>query len=119
MHPHCYIMTNKRNGTLYIGVTSDLVRRVSEHQRGLTGGFTQQYGAHQLIWFEEHPTMESAIAKEKQMKKWNRAWKVRLIESVNPNWDDLSASIGAFSSQSAQPRNLDSRLRGNDEAGVL
>ncbi|HVO00929.1 MAG TPA: GIY-YIG nuclease family protein [Candidatus Cybelea sp.] len=83
-----YIMTNRKNGTLYIGVTSKLAQRVYEHQRGIFGGFTQQYGLDRLVYVEEHPTMPLAIEREKRLKKWHRAWKVRLIHRDNPEWDD-------------------------------
>ena len=80
-------------GTLYIGVTNNLVRRVYEHKSGLAEGFTKKYAVKALVYFEVHTDIEAAIAREKQIKKWNRAWKVRLIEERNPNWDDLYNSI--------------------------
>ena len=91
--PAVYIMASRRNGTLYVGVTSDLVKRGWEHQRGVVDGFTKRYGVHLLVYFERLDTMEAAIAREKQIKKWRREWKLRLIESVNPGWDDLWPTI--------------------------
>ena len=82
-------MASKRNGTLYIGVTSDLVKRVWEHKNNVVEGFTKRYGVHQLVWYELHENMESAIKREKQLKEWNRQWKLELIEDTNPNWQDL------------------------------
>jgi putative endonuclease len=91
--PCVYILANTRNGTLYTGVTSDLVKRVWEHQHNLIEGFTQRYGVHTLVTFEAHDTMEEAIRREKQIKKWNRAWKIALIEQHNPKWGDLWLTI--------------------------
>ena len=88
-----YILANKRNGTLYIGVTSDLVKRIWEHKNNLVDGFTKKYGVHLLVYYELHDDMEGAIVREKRLKKWERAWKLRLIEEKNPNWDDLYTSI--------------------------
>ncbi len=88
-NPSVYILTNNPKGTLYIGVTSNLVQRVWQHKNNLVAGFTKQYGLHRLVWYEAHETMESAITREKALKKWNRAWKIELIEKVNPNWTDL------------------------------
>ena len=87
--PCVYILASKRNGTLYIGVTSDLVRRVWEHKNDLARGFTKEHGVHTLVWYEVHPTMDSAITREKRLKNWKREWKLDLIEGVNPMWDDL------------------------------
>jgi putative endonuclease len=84
-----YIMTNRRNGTLYIGVTSDIGRRAFEHRTGAIDGFTRQYGLKRLVYVETHHTMPLAIEREKRMKTWNRAWKVRLINKDNPEWEDL------------------------------
>ncbi len=91
--PCVYILASKRNGTLYIGVTSELAKRVWEHREGLVQGFTQEHGVHLLVWYEQHQTMESAITREKQLKKWNRMWKVREIEALNPEWLDLYEQI--------------------------
>lgn len=87
--PTVYILASKRNGTLYIGVTSDLVKRIWEHKNQLVEGFTKKYHVHQLVYFEQHQDMLSAITREKQLKKWNRAWKIALIEEENPDWRDL------------------------------
>ena len=91
--PVVYILARKRNGTLYIGVTSDLVQRVWQHKNDMVEGFTEKYGVHLLVYYEQHGDMESAIIREKHLKKWNRAWKLRLIEEKNPNWEDLYESI--------------------------
>ena len=87
--PCVYLLASRRNGTLYIGVTSDLVKRVWQHKNDLVEGFTKQYGVHMLVWYEPHETMESAIRREKSIKKWNRKWKLDLIEQSNPQWQDL------------------------------
>ena len=92
--PTVYLLASKRNGTLYVGVTSDLVGRVHQHRIGLIPGFTREYGVKQLVWFEQHATMGSAITREKRIKKWNRAWKLQLIETSNPNWLDLAEDLG-------------------------
>jgi len=84
------IMASKRNGTLYIGVTSNLVQRIDQHKRKIADGFTKQYSVEKLVWYEHHDTIESAILREKQMKKWKRLWKLREIEELNPAWKDLS-----------------------------
>jgi putative endonuclease len=91
--PAVYIMASKRNGTLYIGVTSNLAKRVWEHRSDLMKGFTQKYGVHHLVYFELHSDMGTAIQREKQLKKWNRAWKIALIERGNPAWQDLWTAI--------------------------
>lgn len=88
-----YIMASGKNGTLYIGVTTDLVRRVGEHIDGLTGGFTQKYGVRRLVYYEPCDDVYEAIRREKQLKKWNRAWKIRLIRRFNPEWTDLYSAI--------------------------
>jgi len=87
--PAVYLLSSKRNGTLYVGVTSNLVKRVWEHRNNLVEGFTKRYGVHQLVWYELHASMDSAIKREKRLKDWKREWKVHLIESTNPNWEDL------------------------------
>ena len=87
--PAVYILASKKNGTLHIGVTSSLVKRIWEHRNNLVTGFTECYGVHNLVWYEPHERMESAIQREKQLKEWKRIWKMRLIESTNPNWEDL------------------------------
>ena len=91
--PNVYILASKRNGTLYIGVTSDMAKRVWEHKNDLVEGFTKRYHVHSLVWYELHESMESAIKREKSMKEWRRVWKLELIESVNPDWDDLYHTI--------------------------
>lgn len=83
------MMTNKRNGTLYIGVTSDLAKRVWQHKNETTEGFTKKYQLHTLVWYEPHDDMKSAITREKALKFWHRTWKIRLIEQINPEWQDL------------------------------
>jgi putative endonuclease len=87
--PAVYILASRRNGTLYVGVTSDLQKRTWEHKNDLVEGFTTRYGVHRLVYYELHDEMASAIRREKQIKKWNRAWKLKLIEGENPDWDDL------------------------------
>ena len=87
--PCVYLLASKRNGTLYVGVTSDLLGRIWQHKNDLAEGFTKRYGVHMLVWFEIHETMESAIAREKAIKEWKRQWKLKLIESSNPEWRDL------------------------------
>jgi len=87
------MLSSKRNGTVYIGVTSDLVKRVFQHKGDATEGFTEKYSVHSLVWYEVHENMESAIVREKQMKKWNRSWNLRLIEEANPDWNDLFDKI--------------------------
>jgi putative endonuclease len=88
-----YILASKKYGTMYIGVTSDLVKRIYEHKNNLVEGFTQKYSVHTLIYFEETSDIQAAISREKQLKKWNRKWKVELIEKTNPNWSDLYDSL--------------------------
>ena len=90
-----YILTNRPHGILYIGVTTNLPRRAHEHRAGLITGFTKKYTLTRLIHAEPHPTITAAITREKQLKTWNRAWKIRLIESHNPNWDDLYDHLAA------------------------
>jgi putative endonuclease len=91
--PCVYILASKRNGTLYTGVTSHVVKRVWEHKSDLVEGFTKRYGVHSLVWYEVHETMESAITREKQIKEWKRRWKLELIEKSNPEWRDLYEDI--------------------------
>jgi putative endonuclease len=91
--PCVYIMANKRNGTIYVGVTSDLPGRAWQHREGVADGFTKRYGCKLLVWFERHETMESAIIREKQIKAGNRKAKLALIEAENPTWRDLLADI--------------------------
>jgi putative endonuclease len=91
--PAVYILASQRNGTLYIGVTGDLVRRIWEHRNDCVAGFTQRHGVHLLVHYEMHESMLAAIEREKQLKKWRREWKLRLIEAGNPGWRDLWEEI--------------------------
>ena len=91
--PAVYILASGRNGTLYVGVTSDLAKRTWQHKEHLVNGFAERHSVEYLVWFELHTTMVSAITREKQIKKWNREWKVRLIEESNPYWNDLWTQI--------------------------
>jgi len=91
--PAVYILTNSRNGSLYTGVTSNLQKRVWEHKNNFVEGFSNRYSTHMLVYYETHDTMINAITREKQIKDWKRAWKVRLIERVNPYWRDLYPEI--------------------------
>jgi putative endonuclease len=91
--PAVYILASKRNGTLYIGVTSDLVKRIWEHRENMVEGFTKRYNVHILVWYELHESMESAITREKRLKNWKRNWKLELIENSNPKWLDLYLTI--------------------------
>ena len=91
--PAVYILASKRNGTLYIGVTSALIKRVWEHKNNMVEGFTKRYSIHQLVWYELHESTESAILREKRLKDWKRSWKLNLIESSNPRWQDLYVTI--------------------------
>jgi putative endonuclease len=91
--PCVYLLASERNGTLYMGVTSNLVKRVWEHKNHVVPGFTDRYGVDLLVWYEVHETMESAIRREKAVKEWKRAWKLRLIEEHNPDWNDLYESL--------------------------
>jgi putative endonuclease len=87
--PCVYLLASKRNGTLYTGVTSTLLKRVWEHKNNVVEGFTKKYSVHTLVWYEVHETMESAIQREKTIKNWKRAWKIETIEEMNPQWQDL------------------------------
>ena len=91
--PCVYLLASRRNGTLYVGVTSDLVKRVWEHKENLVDGFTKRYGVHTLVWYERHDSMEVAIRREKTIKGWKRRWKLELIEKTNPQWRDLYADL--------------------------
>lgn len=90
---YVYILASKKNGVLYIGVTGDLIKRVWEHKNNLVQGFTKRYFVHRLVYFEATTDIESAILRETQLKKWNRAWKIELLEKENPNWEDLYGTI--------------------------
>jgi putative endonuclease len=94
MQPCVYILANRRNGTIYVGVTSDLGRRIWEHKSDIIEGFTKRYGLHTLVYAEFHTTMAEAILREKRIKNWRRAWKITLIEQSNPAWRDLYDEIG-------------------------
>lgn len=89
MECYVYILASQKNGTLYIGVTSNLIKRIYEHKNDLVKGFTQRYAVHSLVYYEPTESIEGAITREKQLKKWNRAWKISLIEMNNPEWNDL------------------------------
>ena len=91
--PCVYLLASKRNGTLYVGVASNLVKRVWEHKNHVVDGFTKEYQVDLLVWYEVHETMESAIQREKAIKEWQRAWKLKLIEQMNPDWKDLYDSV--------------------------
>ncbi len=93
MQPAVYLLASQRNGTLYVGVTSDLVKRTIRHKSHLVEGFTKTYRVDRLVWFELHPTMESAIRREKAIKEWRRTWKLALIQGGNPGWTDLFDSL--------------------------
>jgi len=87
--PCVYMLASRKNGTLYVGVTSDLIKRIWEHKNNAAEGFTQRYGVHTLVWYEPHESMISAIGREKAIKEWHRAWKIRLLEKNNPEWKNL------------------------------
>ena len=92
--PHyVYIVTNRQNGTLYTGSTADLIHRVWQHRQGIIEGFSKRYGTKRLVWYEEHTSKVSAFGRERAIKRWNRAWKIELIESANPEWRDLYDDI--------------------------
>jgi putative endonuclease len=101
--PCVYIMASQRNGTLYVGVTSDLVGRVWKHRDGTYDGFTKRYRVHLLVWYETHHDMRGAIARETQIKRWNRDWKLALIEKTNPQWLDLWEGITGRPEQGREP----------------
>jgi putative endonuclease len=92
-HPCVYILSNNRNGTLYVGVTSDLIKRIWGHKNKVTDGFSHTYKLDKLVWYELHESMESAIQREKAIKKWYRKWKLNVIEEMNPEWRDLYKDI--------------------------
>jgi putative endonuclease len=102
--PAIYILASRRNGTLYIGVTSDLDGRISEHKQDIVPGFTSKYGVHVLVHVEQFDTMEGAIRREKQLKKWPRQWKLALIESNNPAWRDLYSELSGLLDPAALPK---------------
>jgi len=88
-----YIMASRRNGTLYVGVTNDIARRAFEHRNGVGAAFTRKYGVTRLVWYERYADVNEAIAREKQLKKWERAWKLEIIEAMNPDWNDLYETL--------------------------
>ena len=90
---YVYILSSQRNGTLYIGVTSDLIKRIYQHRNNLSEGFTKKYKVHRLVYFETTPSIKGAIQREKQLKQWHRQWKIELIEKDNPEWIDLYGSL--------------------------
>ena len=92
-HPCVYILASRQRGTLYVGVTSDLVKRIWQHRNDQTDGFTHKHGVHTLVWYEQHDLMEPAILREKAIKEWKRVWKLELIETSNPAWRDLYSDI--------------------------
>ena len=92
--PTVYLIASHRNGTLYTGVTSNLLQRIWEHREAARRGFATRYGVKRLLWFEQHEVMETAILREKRIKKWNRDWKIRLLEELNPDWRDLAVDFG-------------------------
>ncbi len=96
-NPAVYIMASGFHGTLYTGVTSDLLKRVAQHREGIFAGFSSHYGCNRLVWFEMHATMEGAIVREKCVKRWRRAWKLTLVEAGNPAWRDLAEDFGFHS----------------------
>ena len=104
--PCVYMLSSQRNGTLYIGVTSDLIKRVCQHRMEMVDGFTKRYGIHTLVWYEVHEMMDSAILREKQLKKWSRIAKIRLIEQQNPNWQDLWPELALPSMASGSRQSL-------------
>jgi putative endonuclease len=91
--PCVYILASQRNGTLYTGVTSDLIKRIWQHKNDQVEGFTKTYQVHMLVWYEAHADMEAAIKREKAIKEWKRLWKLDLIESMNPEWNDLAVTL--------------------------
>jgi len=93
---YVYILASKRNGTLYTGMTDNLIARVWQHKEGLVPGFTRDYGVKTLVWFEIHDTRIGALTRERQIKKWNRAWKIEMIEKGNPDWSDLREALGPY-----------------------
>ncbi|MES2904440.1 MAG: GIY-YIG nuclease family protein [Pseudomonadota bacterium] len=92
--PTVYLLASQRNGTLYVGVTSNLIARMHQHREAVIPGFTRKHGIKLLVWFEQHATMDSAIMREKRIKKWERNWKLELIEAGNPDWRDLAEGFG-------------------------
>lgn len=100
--PTVYLLASQRNGTLYIGVTGDLIQRIWQHRTNAVEGFTKKHHVHSLVWFEQHPSMESAITCEKALKKWKRVWKLDLIEKFNPDWKDLWPMINGWNPENQE-----------------
>ena len=100
---HVYLLASARHGTLYLGVTSDLSSRIWQHREEINGGFSSEHHVKRLVWFETHASIEAAILREKQIKKWRRDWKVELIEAANPHWDDLAVALFGFASLPVKP----------------
>ena len=94
-YSYVYLLANQRNGSLYVGVTTDLIKRIWEHKNKFVDGFAKQHAIDQLVWFEQHESIDAAIIREKQIKKWNRDWKIRQIEKANPYWNDLYLDLTA------------------------
>ncbi len=119
--PIVYIMANRKNGALYTGVTSHLLRRAAQHREGIFDGHSKRYGIKMLVWFEPHVTMEMAILREKRIKNWNRQWRINLIEALNGDWRDLAIDLGferlPYAPSLRQYLAMDPRLRGDDEMG--
>ena len=115
-HFYVYILANRRNGTLYIGVTSNLIQRAWQHREGVVDGFTKENDVKTLVYYEVHDTAESAITREKQMKEWQRAWKMELIEKDNPQWNDLYDSLNGADASISEfyPGSLDPGFRRGD-----
>ncbi|HZX79176.1 GIY-YIG nuclease family protein [Lysobacter sp.] len=109
--PCVYLLASSRNGTLYLGVTSNLVKRTWQHRERAIEGFSDRYHVTRLVWYELHESMESAIQREKRIKKWNREWKLRLVDEMNPSWRDLWPDVVGTTPKATS---MDSRLRGND-----
>ncbi len=101
---YVYILTNRRNGTLYTGVTTNIIQRISQHRDGIFPGFTLEYGLKHLVWYEALGDIESAIAREKSIKRWQRAWKLTLIEAANPDWRDLWPTLFGGEASAPLPR---------------
>ena len=100
---YVYVMASRRNGTLYIGVTSDLIRRVWQHREGIIEGFTKEYGCKTLVWYQAFSSIEDARRRELQMKEWKRAWKLREIEAMNPEWQDIYSNLLLFPGEGRGP----------------
>ena len=107
-----YMLASKAQGTLYVGVTNNLARRLEEHSAGEGGAFTRQHSMHRLVWYEQHSEIEHAIAREKAIKKWRRLWKIRLLERSNPHWADLGFEVGVLKQTSDWPHDGSPPSRG-------